>query len=415
MAGWCACTRPAPASRPDSWSRSLRWRERYGNGLVEISARANLQLRGVSALTHPDLVEALLQERLVDEPERDGPQRLVLSSPLLPRPGAKAGLNFGDLIDAAALARDLEMAGREMAGLPAKFSIVVDGGGRLALDDIPCDLRLVGVAPGHLVIGLPHGLWFGPLAPEAGLAAALALLQGFASLRQQAPELRRLRDCSAGQLSEMIARPACAAPVQRPSPARAGLFAAASGDFAAMIALPFGRCQASTLARLGEAAAEAGGEVIRLTPWRGLACLGLDEDGARRWLDGAAALGLVTADADPRLGIQACAGKPACLRAETDAMGDAAVLAERLAPLLADGLSLHVSACIKSCAHPAAADLTLVGAGGGYDLVMSGATRDQSIARLDLPAILRATAPRTGFVQPARARPSGPACVDHAL
>ena len=54
----------------------------HGNGLIEISARANLQIRGVKPESHPALVERLLAERLVDEHDGDGPQRLTLVSPL---------------------------------------------------------------------------------------------------------------------------------------------------------------------------------------------------------------------------------------------------------------------------------------------------------------------------------------------
>ena len=155
-----------------------------------------------------------------------------------------------------------------------------------------------------------------------------------------------------------------------------------------MAALPFGRCHGDQLTRLGRTAEALHVGVIRLTPWRGLACLGLDRPFAQSWLDQAEALGLIVADADPRLSVQACAGKPACLRAQADAMADAAMLAAALAPELQKGLTLHVSGCVKACAHPAAADLTLVGDGGVYDVVIGGTTRDQPIARLDLAAIL---------------------------
>ena len=47
-----------------------------------------MQLRGVTAQSHPALVATLLAERLVEEHEGDGPQRLTLVSPLAhpPRP-----------------------------------------------------------------------------------------------------------------------------------------------------------------------------------------------------------------------------------------------------------------------------------------------------------------------------------------
>jgi precorrin-3B synthase len=105
-------------------------------------------------------------------------------------------------------------------------------------------------------------------------------------------------------------------------------------------------------------------------------------------LDGAAADGLITRDDDPRLSVQACAGAPACSRAEAPAMADAARLAQVLAPDLARGLTLHVSGCVKSCARPAASDLTLVGEGGRYRIVIGGGARDSASATLDLSALL---------------------------
>ena len=69
-------------------------------------------------------------------------------------------------------------------------------------------------------------------------------------------------------------------------------------------------------------------------------------------------------------------------------MADAARLADAAADLLAQGVTLHVSGCVKACAHPAAADLTLVGRDGRYDVVLDGTTRDKPVATLDLSALL---------------------------
>ena len=84
--GWLVRLHP-PGARltPRQLGKVAKLAAVYGNGLVEISARANLQIRGVSAASHPALVEALLAERLVDE-GGEGPQRVTLCSPLLPPP-----------------------------------------------------------------------------------------------------------------------------------------------------------------------------------------------------------------------------------------------------------------------------------------------------------------------------------------
>jgi precorrin-3B synthase len=378
--GWLVRLHPPGATlTPNQLRRIAALAAEHGNGLVEISARANLQIRGVTTESHPKLVEQLLADHLVDEHEGDGPQRLTLVSPL-------AGRDPTSLIDAAALAAQIEQRARVVPGLPAKLGIVVDDGGAQALDDFASDIRLVGVGAASAVLCLADRLWLSPIPVAEAAPTVAAILRDFAALRAAAPDqIRRLRELSREALASLSALPEATAPTPRVPPRRAGLFALGRDRFAALIGLPFGRCDATTLDRLG--AAQATGD-IRLSPWRGLAFSDLDRTEAESLLALADGLELITRDDDPRLSVQACAGSPACSRAEVPAMADAAVLAQAAAGLLAGGTTLHVSGCVKACAHPAAADLTLVGRGGCYDVVLSGTTRDKPVATLDLSALL---------------------------
>lgn len=236
---------------------------------------------------------------------------------------------------------------------------------------------------------MPRGrLWRGPVAEADAAAAVEIALRRFAALREAAPDrIRRLRDLSLEALASLSTLPEATAPAPRMPPRRAGLFVQEGDRLAALIDLPFGRCDAAVLDRLG-AAVETSPAEIRLSPWRGLAFRDLDRAEAESLLALAGDLGLITRDDDPRLSVQACAGSPACSRAEAPTMSDAATLAEAAACLLAQGVTLHVSGCVKSCAHPAAADLTLVGREGRYDVVLGGTTRDKPVATLDLSALL---------------------------
>lgn len=386
--GWLVRLHP-PGARlsPAQLRRIAALATRHGNGLIEISARGNMQLRGVTAESHPALVATLLAERLVDEHEGDGPQRLTLVSPLACPPHPSEA-SRSDLIDTLALAAAIEVRGRGVVGLPAKFAVVVDGGGSSSLDAFAGDLRVVAVSPEQVVVALADRLWFGPLAEgKAGAAVAQVMIR-FAARRAQAPDaIRRMGDIPTGELAALCDLPATEPPPHRPAPRRAGLFAL--GDScAALVGLPFGRVEAAALDRLARAAETLGCPEIRLSPWRGLAFRGLSEADATTLLESAAADGLITRDDDPRLSVQACAGAPACSRAEAPAMADAAQLAQVLAPDLAEGLTLHVSGCVKSCARPAASDLTLVGEGGRYRIVIGGTARDSALATLDLSALL---------------------------
>ncbi|QEL23996.1 precorrin-3B synthase [Bosea sp. F3-2] len=380
--GWLVRLHPPGAKlAPAQLRRIAALAGEHGNGLIEISARANLQIRGVTPDSHPLLVERLLAEHLVDEHDGDGPQRLTLVSPL-------AGRDPNGLIDAIALAEQVELRARMIPGLPAKLVIIVDDGGVQALDGFVGDIRLVGIGAGRVALRLADRLWQGPLA-EAGAAATIeAILRRFAALRAAAPDhIRRLRDLPPEALAGLSPLPETPAPAPRPRPRRAGLFALGEDRFAAVIGLPFGRCNAATLDRLG-AGIEASAAEIRLSPWRGLAFRHLHLAEAERLLAFATDLGLITCDDDPRLSVQACAGSPACSRAEAPTMTDAAELATAAADLLAQGVTLHVSGCVKACAHPAAADLTLVGREGRYDVVSGGTTRDKPVATLDLSMLL---------------------------
>jgi len=111
-----------------------------------------------------------------------------------------------------------------------------------------------------------------------------------------------------------------------------------------------------------------------VTPWRTIVAVGLGPDRAAPLAERVAALGFIVAPDDPRLGVVACPGAPACANAQSDVQADARRFAELL-PHLA-GIVLHVSGCAKGCARAPPAPLTLVARSGGYDLVVDGRAGD---------------------------------------
>ncbi|KRE22193.1 hypothetical protein ASE66_27515 [Bosea sp. Root483D1] len=381
---------PRNALTPGQLAHVAELASRHGNGQIEISGRGNLQLRGIREDAHPALVDDLLVAGLVDEADGDGPSRLTLTSPL-------AGRATDELLDAAALADAVERAGRGVTGLPAKFSIVVDGGGALALDGFAADLRLRAVSAETVVFGLPGEFWLGPAAPHEVAMYAAHLLDGFvAASKGSSGKVRRMRDLSSDELTQLATlsglRP-LPAPASRPKPASSGLVAERDDRVALLAGLPFGRTDTAGLRRLGELARNAGLREIRVSPWRGLAFCGLSADAASILQEALRDEGLIVEPNDPRLAVSACAGAPACARGEAATLANAAVLAEAMTPMLAGGLSLHVSGCAKSCAHPGIADLTLVGSGGGYNVIVGGSTGDAAIAHLSLGELVRRLEP----------------------
>jgi precorrin-3B synthase len=356
---------------------------RHGNGLVDITARGNLQLRGVRPETHHPLVAALLAARLADPDEGDGPQRLVLASPL-------AGRDPGDHVDAECMAAAVEVACADIVGLPAKTLIVVDGGG-LSLDAVACDLRLQAVIEGRIAIGLPDGRWLGAVSADEAPAATRALLGALAAAHRRDPgAVRRFRDMASGSIDLAVATMGlvlAAPPAARPAAIRVGVRWERGGTAAALAAAPFGRLDADALEALANLAVCHQAHDIRTTPWRGVALTGLVDPVTA--LADLSAIGLIIDPADPRLAVQACPGSPACSRGEAPAQSDASLLAAAAATRIAHGVTLHVSGCAKGCAHAGRAGLTLVGQDGRYGLVLDGTASDTAHGRFAADALAR--------------------------
>jgi len=129
-----------------------------------------------------------------------------------------------------------------------------------------------------------------------------------------------------------------------------------------LLALPFGQTTAAALQRLAALTDGA-----RTTPWRALHIPEAADLGAY------ARAGFVTDPGDPRLGIAACPGAPACASGTTATRADAAALAA------AGVTAVHVSGCAKGCARPRPG-LTLTARDGRYDLIPHGRAGDAPVA-----------------------------------
>src|SRR6202012_2130830 len=108
---------------------------RLGNGFIDLTRRANLQVRGVSEAAIPRLQEALLANGLIAEEARGAAIPNVLASPL-------AGRDRKALIDIRPLVREVEvrLVADSPRDLPAKFCITIEDGGRFSLRDVTADL-----------------------------------------------------------------------------------------------------------------------------------------------------------------------------------------------------------------------------------------------------------------------------------
>ncbi|MGY6548239.1 MAG: precorrin-3B synthase [Roseinatronobacter sp.] len=311
---------------------------RFGTGFVELTSRANLQIRGVR--DHAGVLDGLAGLGLLDEDPALEARRNVILDPF--RHAQDAGL-------AAALVAGL--AADDLNGLPGKFGFVLDTGPVRRLADASGDIRLEGA--GDALILRADGQALGrPVAREEAVAEALALARWFLGSGGVGADGRgRMRRHLAD-----VPLPARFAGARTPNPAAPPARPGAQGSLT-LVAGAFGLLSARDLRALAGAA-----DALRMTPWRMIA------------VDGPVpALGpdAVLDPADPRLRVRACTGAPGCPQASVETRA----LAAWLAPLVAG--ELHVSGCAKGCAHPRAADVTLVGRAGRFDLVRGGAPWDK--------------------------------------
>jgi precorrin-3B synthase len=354
--------------------------EAYGNGLIDLTRRANIQLRGVAESNLPAVWAELDRIGLLDgQPDAEA-IRNVLISPL-------AGADPSELVDARALADELDAALTENSALwtlPAKFAFVIDGGGALPLDGERADIRLRAAGPQSIAIGIdrtngPH--WIGTTTPGEAVAAAVALAERFIALRPNSrARMRDLTDRTADELCASASarlHPLPAAPGERPAHRPLGAITIDGRTIAAGFAAPFGRLDAAMLRRLAESALRIGVAEFRVSPWRSLYALG-DTTTAPAMIEAAVDAGLIVDAGEPLLAIDACPGGPAC----ASSMVDTRAAAREMAPMLAElGLrSCHVSGCIKGCARSAAADLTLVGADDCFGVVRYDTPRATPLA-----------------------------------
>jgi precorrin-3B synthase len=354
-----------------------------GNGLLDISSRGNLQIRGVFSHSHPPLVEQLAAAGLA------GPAtRRTIVSPL-------AGFDPIDHVDAAALAEQVEAALRTVEGLLGKLAIVVDGGGRFPLVELDAEIYAVAVSSGTIAVGLAARdgpRWCGTTSPAALPSALVVILTDFADALATGRSPSAMRDIPADLHNRLVAAAWLApptVPTPRPTAPRAGPLRISGSAAGVVLALPFGRCDADQIMHIAGWAERFGNGEVRLSPWRGIVLPSVPENDLGTLIALATGTGMITDQDDPRLAVCACPGRPECANASVMTRRDAARLAAAARPLLQAGVQIHVSGCAKGCAHPGPAALTLIGDNGAYRVVAEGSPRDPAVGRFSIDDIER--------------------------
>ncbi|WP_199272401.1 precorrin-3B synthase [Paraburkholderia acidisoli] len=382
----------------------------HARGVLELTNRANVQIRGVRASEEAALSAALIaaglgphglhgadtastraQTCVADE------LRNVMQSPL-------AGLDphAHDTAPLAAALIDMLQGEPRFAALSPKFALLLDGGERLAERAHPHDIWLAALpreaedaGQAHYALGLagcPGETPLGTLAASDICATVRALLHAFLDFADNDSRIQRMRDIAAtnamnatNAMDALLERARghagfALAPYRRDEATRPRATATnaalrlgahalqpdGSGYVGAQPAL--GRIEAATLNALATLAQTHGDGTLRVTPWQGLLMPNVSAQAMPAVLAAFDALGLVVTRAHPLARLIACAGSPGCAKSHADTKADA----HRLAALLphdANAAEVHLSGCERSCAAAHRATFTLLAcAPGHYDL-----------------------------------------------
>lgn len=327
--------------------------EQFGSGTVELTSRANLQIRGLRPADVPAAAAHLVGHGLAEtDPERDA-RRDVVGCPL-------AGHDPTELADVGTAVADvarLLAATTGLEGLPPKFCVVLDGGGVASVRGVPADVALGAVCTveGDTAMQLELGR---PL--DAGVGRVACIPVGdiepvvVAAARRCAQEGERMAELVErvgraellGSLTSGIVIRWASAPPPRAAAAPIGAVAHAHADQVNLGAAPLLGCTSPAALRSVAALVEDTNAQIRCTPWRGIVVLGVARADQATAIAALARVGFSSDAAEPAHLISACVGLPGCASSRADTGRAARALLD--APGTLNG-RIHLSGCDKRC------------------------------------------------------------------
>ena len=304
----------------------------HGNGTLELTARGNLQLRGVRDAGA--VADAAAAAGLLPSPSHER-VRNIIASPLSGRVGGLADVRpwVGEL-DTAIQADAL------LAGLPGRFMFGLDDGtGDISGLRADAGAHVLGERAALLLAGRDTGV---RLRLDEVPTALLTVARRFVETRRSAWRVAELDDPSALVSGFEVTGPTGATypPVQRPP---VGWISQDDGLVALGAAVPLGVLSA----RQAEFVAAIDAPVV-ITPWRSLLVFDLTEGVADTSLRVLAPMGLVFDENSRWLEVTACVGSPGCEKSRADVRAEATRAA---GDPTATG-HVHYVGCERACGSP---------------------------------------------------------------
>lgn len=308
----------------------------HGAPFLQLTSRANLQLRGLPADLPADFVDAVAALGLLPSPTHERVRTIVAS------PWSRHADDVTALVGELDAALSAEPA---LARLPGRFLTVIDDGSGHLLD-LPYDLGYRRLSPtdGRLLVA---GQDAGQVRRSAAVAQIVRRALDFVAERESTPEPEITPAWNIAELdpTSPLLTGLTPAPPAAPTPAAGDQ----EGDL--VVAVPLGLLGLDHLRALASITDEA-----VLTPWRRLVLSQTATNAVAARL-ALSASGLVL---DPGTGwdrLTACIGAPYCRRTDLDTGALARRLVATIAPA---GRAVHLSGCERRCGAQSVEHIELV-------------------------------------------------------
>ena len=351
----------------------------FTDGYVEITSRANLQLRAIQNRDLEPIVERIARAGLLPSPQHDRVRNIV-TSPI-------AGIDKDEVIDPRPLIHQLDQqlrAEKVFVDLHPKFSFAIYGGSRRfsrSSDDISLEALALNSIPyfRFLIGGVYSGFVVRPedvvdcMLVAAKMCIRVATESNLPVRGKAVVMLPRAMKLIVDALSHMLT-PSDVSPTSRlVEEALVGIYPTPQNERVSIIpSVPLGRLTAEQAIYLAEVGNEWKSD-LRLSPWRGVVLGSIPKSAIDNIVSHLDSIGLSCDGRDGFRGITACAGSSGCEASLADVRSDAAALAQRLSGhAVPSGWTVNFSGCEKQCARRGGATAELIAGPLGYALNIAG-------------------------------------------